>query len=64
MSTMYVKPVGRIRQPDRSMKPMPEDGATVNINNPYYASLLARGDIVKATKPEQAAVPKQEAKED
>lgn len=56
MDMIYVKPAegGRVRQPERQYRVMPEEGAWVP-RDAHYERLLATGDVIAADAPTKAA---------
>jgi hypothetical protein len=58
MDTVYVKPRegGRIRQPERNGKVMPDGGAPVPRDS-YYERLLISGDVVETDPPANTKIP-------
>lgn len=52
MEMVFVKPAsgGRVRQPERQNRVMPEEGAFVPLNA-HYDRLLLTGDVIRAEAP-------------
>lgn len=63
MDTVFVKPSegGRVRQPERASRVMPDSGALVPRNN-FYERLLLTGDVVETDPPKVEEAKPEEAK--